>query len=145
MKGRVLFVAVAVAVLAIMLLTGCDSFNVRQYRISGAANVPDDVDKVKAVLKSVAEKQHLVDMTQQSLTPRTIVFYKEPTRAPYAVLLGSRMVDNDVIVDLLAGFGPVPKGFKEAKRTLEPSLASDFGWRFWIVEHAWPTNSARSK
>ena len=118
-----------------IMLTGCDTVNVKQYKISGAALSTNDVERVKAVLATVAQKTQLQDRTPQSIAPRTVVFYEEPNVEHFAVQLGARELSRDIVVDLYAGFGPCPPKFKQAMRLLEPALDSEFGPQYSLVEH----------
>jgi hypothetical protein len=114
-----------------LLLSACDTVNLQQYRIAGGAH--KDVASVKRVLHSVASQTGLVDRTSTSKVPRTIVFYTQPEVQHFAVDLGARTVGADIVVDLYAGFGPIPQEFRQAQRLLTPALSEEFGSRLSLM------------
>jgi hypothetical protein len=122
------FVSLAAAV----LLGACDTVNVQQYRIAGGAH--RDAAKVKQILHSVASQTGLVESTSTSRAPHTLVFYTQPNVQHFRVDLGARIVAEDILVDLNAGFGPTPSEFKQAERLLTPALSSEFGPRVSIAQ-----------
>jgi len=114
-----------------VLLSACDSVNIQQYRIGGGAH--RDTAKVKQVLYNVASQTGLVNRTSTSHAGHTVVFYTQPNVQHFRVDLGARVVANDIVVDLYAGFGPTRREFKEAERLLTPALSSQFGSRLSVM------------
>jgi hypothetical protein len=119
------------AFIAALLLSACDTVNIQQYRIAGGAH--RDTAKVKRVLHTVASQTGLVDSTSTSRAPQTVVFYMQPNVQHFRVDLGARVVADDIVVDLNAGFGPTPGEFKQAERLLTPALSSEFGSRLTVL------------
>ncbi len=113
------------------LLVACDTANLRQYRV--ARSKPRDRDAVKKVLKAVAEQAGLVDATSTSKVQQTLVLYEEPHVEHFQVDLGARVVAQDIVVDLNAGFGPTPAKFKNVEQILAPALQSAFGTRLEVI------------
>jgi hypothetical protein len=114
-----------------LLLSGCDTVNIQQYRIAGTAR--RDTGKVKYVLHSVASRTGLIDRTSTSRAPQTLVFYTQPDVQHFRVDLGARMRGDDIIVDLNGGFGPARPEFKQALHLLTPALSSEFGSRLTVM------------
>jgi hypothetical protein len=118
-------------VLIALFLSACDTLNIQQYRVAGGAH--RDAAKVKRVLHTVASQTGLVDSTSTSRAPHTIVFYTQPNVQHFRVDLGARIVADDIVVDLNAGFGPTPREFKQAELLLTPALTSEFGSRLTVL------------
>jgi hypothetical protein len=116
------------------LLSACDTVNLEQYRIAGGAH--GDAANVKRILHSVAGQTGLVDSTSTSRAPRTIVFYTQANVQNFRVDLGARIVAQDILIDLNAGFGPTPPEFRKAEELLTPALSSEFGSRLTIAKGA---------
>jgi hypothetical protein len=114
-----------------LLLSACDTVNIQQYRIAGAAR--RDTANVKNVLHSVANQTGLVDRTSVSRAPHTLVFYTQPAVQHFRVDLGARTLGDDIIVDLNGGFGPARPEFKQALHFLTPALSSEFGSRLTVM------------
>ena len=103
-----------------LLLGACDTLNIQQYRIAGAAS--RDTAKVKQVLHSVANQTNLVDRTSTSRAPHTLVFYTQPNVEHFRVDLAACRVSDEIVVDLNGGFGPARSEFKQALHLLTPAL-----------------------
>src|SRR5437763_1522351 len=112
--------AITLLISLVLLETGCDSVNVQQYRIAAASG--GDRAQAKRGLRSVAKQLSLEDRTSISRAPKTLVFYIEPNVEHFAVQLGARGSDGDVLIDLNAGFGPRPRKDVEAERLLASEI-----------------------
>ena len=119
--------------LVALFLAGCDSVNVEQYRVARASR--ERPAKVKHALASVASQLSLEDRTATSRAADTLVFYIEPHVEHFAVELGARGSNGDLLIDLSAGFGPTPPKYREAERLLAAGLSEEFGTRAARVEH----------
>jgi hypothetical protein len=129
MKSTILFFPIVV-----LLFTGCDTMNWKQYRITGVAAGSPDATKLRTTLQTVADKVGLKDRTQDSREPATLVFYTQPEVRNFRVDIGARFTDDGVLIDLVGGFGPRPPAYKQAKRLLMPALSAEFGSRVSIPE-----------
>jgi hypothetical protein len=123
----------AFLLIAVLFVAGCDTMNVQQYRIMGVATGSPDAAKVKSILQSVADKTGLRDKTSDSRVPDTFVLYEQTPQA-FRVDIGARFYHDDILVDVIGGFGPTPPAFKQAKRLLAPALSAEFGSRFSIPQ-----------
>ena len=110
-----------------LLGSACDRLNFEQYRIAGGAGNADITERVKSILQEVADKTALKDSTSTSKAPDTIVFYMEPDVKNFRVDLGARVYGEDILVDLVGGFGPKLPTFEQAKQLLLPALSAEFG------------------
>lgn len=119
------------ALSSVLLIAGCDTVNLQQYRVPTATQA--DATSIKRVLWSVATQTALEDRTASSKVPHTIVFYTQPEVQNFRVDLGARNIGDDIIVDLNAGFGPMPVEFKKARALLTPALSNEFGPRLIIA------------
>jgi hypothetical protein len=119
------------ALILALLAAGCDTVNLQQYRLADATQT--DASDVKRVLGVVAAQTGLEDRTTSSMVPHTLVFYKEPDVQHFAVNLGARRVGEDIIVDLIAGFGPMRNEFRKTRALLTPALSNEFGPRLIIA------------
>lgn len=114
---------------SLLLLTGCDTMNWQQYRISNMPATSQDTIKLKSALKNVSDQVGLQDKIDNSKIPGTLAFYSEPDVEHFRVDLGARLYEGDVIVDLMAGFGPTPQKYNQAKSLLESILSKEFDSR----------------
>jgi hypothetical protein len=124
-KGRRL--SLALLLTAILFVVGCDTMNWQQYRIAGVTAGSEDAVKLKSALLAIAEKTGLKDCSPDSRMPNTLFFYSQPEVRNFRVDLGARSYGDDVLIDLVGGFGPPPPAYKEAKSLLTPVLTAEFG------------------
>lgn len=117
------------ACFSLVLLTGCDTMNWQQYRIADVPVASPDTTKLKSALKHVSDQIGLKDEMNTSKIPGALAFYSEPGVEHFHVDLGARSYESDVIVDLMAGFGPTPPKYKQAKSLLESILSKEFNSR----------------
>jgi len=131
----------AFLLISVLFVTGCDTMNVQQYRITGVAKGSPDAANVRSILQTVADQTGLSDRTSESRVPDTLVFYSQPQQA-FRVDLGARFDQTNVLVDLVGGFGPTPSAYKHAKHLLTPALFAEFGSRFSVPQPFVPTLSS---
>ena len=129
MKSIVFFFPIVV-----LLVAGCDTMNWQQYRITGVAAGSPDATMLRATLLAVADQTGLKNRTQDSREPTTLVFYAQPEVRNFRVDIGARFTNDDVLIDLVGGFGPTPPAYKQAKRLLMPALSAGFGSRVSIPQ-----------
>jgi hypothetical protein len=129
MKSIIFFLPIVV-----LLVAGCDTMNWQQYRIAGVAAGSPDATKLRATLQTVADQAGLKDRTQDSREPATLVFYTQPEVRNFRVDIGARFTNDDVLIDLVGGFGPTPPAYKQAKRLLMPALSAEFGSRVSVPQ-----------
>jgi|SRR5581483_10542397 hypothetical protein len=120
--------------LVVLFVAGCDTMNWQQYRISGVAASSPGATKLRATLQTIADQTGLRDTTQDSHEPLTLVFYTQPEVRNFRVDIGARFTNDDVLVDLVGGFGPTPPAYKQAKGLLMPALSTEFGSRVSIPQ-----------
>ncbi|MBI3852607.1 MAG: hypothetical protein HY298_20310 [Verrucomicrobia bacterium] len=119
----------AFLLIVVLFVVGCDTMNWQQYRIAGVAAGSPDAAKLRSALQTVADKAGLKDRTAESRVPETLFFYTQPEVRNFRVDLGARFYRDDVLIDLVGGFGPTPPAYKQAKRLLMPTLSAEFGSR----------------
>lgn len=124
-----------ISVLVITFVSGCDSLHFTQYVVSNASAT--DRATIKKAIVSSAEAAGLVDKTETSKIPDTIVYYLEPV-PHFPVSLGARMVQDSAVVDLSC-FHPgteKPLIFQSVESNLTATFTREFGARL-----AMPDNS----
>lgn len=62
------------------------------------------------------------------------MYFTQPEAQNFQVDLGARVVDEEIIVDLYAGFGPMPSEFVACDNALLPALKTEFGERVSEIE-----------
>jgi len=127
--------AVLVVVLLVVsgLVSGCDTLNWQQYRVSGIHANSADADRLKIVVMSVARRNALEDATQNSNISNTLIFVTERDVEQFHTDIGVRLFGDDALVDVMAGFGPRVKKFERVRDALGPALAAEFGTRCVVV------------
>lgn len=103
---------------------------VAQYRIFSIATIQEQKAKLTDLLASVASQAGLEEVTHISQVENTLVLYSQPKVAQSKVDLGARVAGDDVIVDLIGGYGPDTPGFKQAKSALLKELRRSFPGQF---------------
>ena len=78
-------------------------------------------------LTAVASEVGLKEATTTSKAKDPIVYYIQPDTPYFRVDLGARPVDQDIVVDLTGGFGPLTDSFKKADLLLSKELSRQFG------------------
>jgi hypothetical protein len=121
-----------VSSILVLLVAGCDSMNWQQYRIAGVTSASPDAAKLKSALKAVANQVGLKDRTEESLVQETLLFYTQPEVKHFRVDIGARFYHGDALVDLVAGFGPTPRAYMQAKQFLPSVLSAEFNSRLTI-------------
>ena len=111
-------------------LSGCDSLSYSQYVIRGAT--PKDEKAVAGVLAAAANVGGMRDSTTESRVPNTVAYYKTSV-GHFPVILGARVIDPDVVIDLSC-FHPGPQSsapemFKTIDKVLSRELTKAFGER----------------
>lgn len=124
-------------VVAVILTSGCDTLNHQQFRIQNAANT-NDIARVESVLHKVADEVGLHDETQDSKAVGTLKFYIEPGIEHFRLDIGARIYEKDILVDVMAGFGPVPPQYTKSKKLLISNLSYEFGPRLIILSSPVP-------
>ncbi|HTB81450.1 MAG TPA: hypothetical protein VK717_11245 [Opitutaceae bacterium] len=99
---------------------------VAQYRIFSIATIQEERTKLMDALANVASQAALEEVTHISQVQNTLVLYSQPKVAQSKVDLGARVVGDDVIVDLIGGYGPETPSFKQAKSALLKELKRSF-------------------
>ncbi len=99
--------------------------NWTQYRVISAV----DRARLGGILRSVAWQTKLVEQTTPSRVKDAVVVYLQPNIRDFRVEIGERTAGNDMIVDLLGGFGPTPPEFRIVHTLLTPALIQGFGSR----------------
>lgn len=103
---------------------------VSQYRIFSIATIQEQKAKLTDSLQVVASEAGLEEVTHISQVEDTLVLYSQPKVAQSKVDLGARVVGDDVIVDLIGGYGPETPSFKQAKSALLKELKRSFPGQF---------------
>lgn len=119
-----------ILLIAAFCVTGCDTLNVKQYRVTGVTPNSADARKLKSVLQSVADKAGLKDCTSGSGKTNLLVLYALPERS--LPTLSAQFVQEGVTIDLFGGFG-TPPPFRQAKRLLGSTLSTEFGSQFYTL------------
>lgn len=101
-----------------------------QYRLFSIATIQEQRAKLTDSLQAVASEVGLEEVTHISQVENTLVLYSQPKVAQSKVDLGARVVGDDVIVDLIGGYGPETPGFKQAKSALLKELKQSFPGQF---------------
>jgi hypothetical protein len=115
----------AVTLLMASLLTGCDTFDSHDYRITHAT--PTDTVRVQRILRDIAAD---AGIPRRAPTP-----YDSPTIALYRdsrVQLRTGIEHGDIRVMLMRYDWPAPKAFRRADSLLVPELSATFGHRFGV-------------
>jgi hypothetical protein len=115
----------AVTLLIASLLSGCDTFDSHDYRITHAT--PADTARVKHILRDIAAD---VGLPKRAPTP-----YDSPTIAIYRdskVQLRASIQHGDIRVALMRYDWPAPKAFRRADSLLMPALSATFGHRLAV-------------
>jgi hypothetical protein len=113
---------------AAVFASGCDSLHQTQYVVANATL--NDQKTVKSAVESAASEAGLVDKTDASKVPSTIVYCLEPV-PHFPVSLGARVVGDSAVVDLSCFHPGVakPHAFKIAESNLTAKLTNEFGTR----------------
>lgn len=117
----------------VAVLSGCDTMNWEQYRISGVVAGSQDAERLKVLVMAVAKQHGLEDVTPTSHVPETLVFVKEPGVENFHTDIGVRFYGGDALVDVMAGFGPKVPKFTRVRNELAPALAVEFGERYAVL------------
>ena len=126
---------VTLALLCVSLFSGCiadllpgDWYNTRPYRIAGA-NTPEDRQRVKMVVASIAAQLHFVSEPTSPDVPDMLALYRSAARGEAAVYLGAHTQRDSVIAAVDAAFGPRFASVERADRLLSRELRRVFGSR----------------
>lgn len=124
--SRVLVVVLCVVA---ALLSGCDTLNWQQYKISGIHAHSADADRLESVVMGIAGRYALTDATQTSHVQDTLLLVTEPDVRHFHTDIGVRLYGDDALVDVMAGFGPRVEKFARVRDALGPALTAEFGAR----------------
>ena len=102
---------------AIFSLTACDIRQLAQYQIRPVdptiqANLQVHSDIMRGMVSRVALQAHLLDMTNESLTPHTICYFAEQNKL--GLFIGARVEPDFLLIDVgrhgIGGYNPtIPK------------------------------------
>ena len=120
------------SLIAFIGLSGCDTINYAQYKISNVTVDSSDARKVKTSLKEVAQETGLEDRLSTSRLPGTLAYYCEPNVQNFRTDLGARFYGDDILVDVVAGFGPMTAKYIQVRNLTGRVLAKEFGTRVSI-------------
>ena len=114
----------------VAFLSGCDTMNWQQFRVTGVAENSPDATRISALLSGVAGQCDLVESTRLSKVPNTLAFFSQPQVPHFATALGARFYQGDVIIDVYAGWGPPGNPtFKKAKQMVTSACSQEFASR----------------
>jgi hypothetical protein len=137
-----------------LLLSGCianllpgDWYNTRPYRVAGA-NTPEDRERVKAILASIATKLHFVAAPAPPDVPGMFAFYRSAAHEEFTSYVGAHSHGDSVVVAVDATFGPRLASVERADRLLSRELRRQFGSRvteFRDWKHSFSLRRIRQK
>jgi hypothetical protein len=109
----------------VSLLTGCDTFDSHEYRITHAT--PTDTARVQRILRDVAADARIPKRAPTPYDSPTIALYRDSK-----VQLRAGIEHGDIRVMLMRYDWPAPKAFGRADSLLVPALSATFGHRFEV-------------
>ena len=118
-----------VFVLAAALLTSCDTFESREYRITHARR--GDTTRVQRILRDVAAETRIPRSAPTPYDSPMIALYRDSK-----VQLRASVSQGDIRVMLMRYDWPAPKAFTRADGLLVSALSSAFDGRFGPEPHS---------
>jgi hypothetical protein len=129
------------AVLAAVLVTGCNTLNYSQYEVKGPVNnlgvrtalSAADRDAVKEIAGTVAAEFKMKNMTASSMVPNTVAYFVEiDVNNPMEIKVYNS--GGQVLVDVLqSNAGGETLAFRQLKETMQSELDKRFGSRMEIT------------
>jgi hypothetical protein len=116
-------------VIAAAILTSCDTFESREYRITRAS--PGDAARVQRILRDVAAETHIPRSAPTPNDSPTIALYRDSK-----VQLRASLSHGHIRVMLMRYDWPAPKAFTRANSLLVTNLSSAFDGRFAPEPHS---------
>jgi hypothetical protein len=117
-----------VLVLAAAILVGCDTFESREYRVSGARH--GDATRVQRILRHVAAETQIPRSAPTPNDSPAIALYRDSK-----VQLRASISRGDIRITLMRYDWPAPKAFLRADSLLVSALSSAFDGRFGPEPH----------
>jgi hypothetical protein len=111
------------------ILTSCDTFESREYRVTKARH--GDTARVQRILRDVAAETGIPRDAPTSADSPTIALYRD-----LKVQLRASVSQGDIRVVLMRYAWPAPKAFIRADNLLVASLSSAFDGRFRVEPRA---------
>jgi hypothetical protein len=118
----------ALALLVAGILTGCDTFESREYHVTSAGS--GDAARVRRILRDVATESGIPRSAPTPNDSPTIALYRDSK-----VQLRASISHGDIRVILMRYDWPAPKAFRRADDLLVPALSSAFDGRFGAEPH----------
>lgn len=115
----------AVTLLMASLLSGCNTFDSHEYRVTHAT--PKDTARVQRILRDIAADAGIPKRAPTPYDSPTIALYRDSK-----VQLRAGIEHCDIRVMLMRYGWPAPKAFRRADSLLVPALSSAFGHRFEV-------------
>jgi len=117
-----------VFVLAVALLTSCDTFESREYRVTHARR--GDTTRVQRILRDVAAQTRIPRSAPTPYDSPTIALYRDSK-----VQLRASVSHGDIRIMLMRYDWPAPKAFTRADGLLVSAMSSAFDGRFGPEPH----------
>ena len=107
------------------ILTGCDTFESHEYRITQANR--GDAARVQRILRDIATDTGIPRSAPTPFDSPTIALYRDSQ-----IQLRASVSQGNIRVMLMRYDWPAPKAFRRADGLLAPSLSATFGRRFRV-------------
>lgn len=120
-------------VVAILLcaaaLSGCDTLNWEQYRITGAADGSGDEARIIAVVTSIAAESGMARTDPKTHKATAFLAFTRLEAPSWPIDLAVRHDGPDTLIDLSSVFGPRIPAFNRIRARLGGALRTEFGAR----------------
>jgi hypothetical protein len=110
-------------------LSGCDTLNWQQYRVTGVAAGSADESRIRSVVSAVASLSGMPPGEAKANKDRTFISFTRVQPPDPPINLAARYEGSDVLIDLSSVFGPRIPGFRQIGSRLEHELRIEFGNR----------------